>query len=388
MAVHYRDGKFAQAVTRGDGAVGEDVTENARTIRSLPLRVEDAAAGVRSARRSGDEPARFRETECRARRARALAASPIRAMPPPDRCACWIRRSRLRAGWISTPTFCWRTASPPATATGNRSRSSTQHGLQGESEPQAVRHVDEVLAFCTEWEEKRDDLPYEIDGVVVKVDSVAQQQQLGWTAKAPRWAIAYKYAGAAGATPPSRTSSVQVGRTGALTPVAHLKPVKVGGVTVSRATLHNEDEIERLGSQIGDTVLIERTGDVIPKVVRVHTQGSHRTPVPHADALPGLRRQDRARGGRGGQPLHQYQLSGAAEGIDPALRRARRHEYRRHGRRAGRSTGRSRAGEERRRYLRPDGRAADGARAHGQEVGRQRAPEHREIAAASRCRAC
>src|SRR5207253_8889929 len=111
-----------------------------------------------------------------------------------------------------------------------------------------------------EWEPKRDTLPYEIDGVVAKIDSVEQQEKLGWTAKAPRWAIAFKY--------PARQSStvlenieVQVGRTGTLTPVAHLRPVNISGVTVSRATLHNEDEIARLDVEIGDTVLVERSGD-------------------------------------------------------------------------------------------------------------------------------
>jgi DNA ligase (NAD+) len=137
--------------------------------------------------------------------------------------------------------------------------------------------VDEVLEFCGHWETHRQELPYEIDGVVVKVDSVEQQGTLGFTAKAPRWAIAYKY--------PARQErttvlaiEVQVGRTGALTPVAHLQPVAVGGVTVSRATLHNEDEIARLGLKIGDEVIIERSGDVIPKVVRVWAQGKGRTP--------------------------------------------------------------------------------------------------------------
>ena len=139
--------------------------------------------------------------------------------------------------------------------------------------------VDEVVAFCAQWEARREDLPYEIDGVVVKVDSVEQQRALGFTAKAPRWAIAYKYP-ARQAVTAVEDIGVQVGRTGALTPVAILKPVEVGGVTVSRATLHNEDEIGRLGLAIGDEVVIERSGDVIPKVVRVSRKACCASPSP------------------------------------------------------------------------------------------------------------
>jgi DNA ligase (NAD+) len=153
----------------------------------------------------------------------------------------------------------------------------TKMGFKVNSKRRLCRNIDELLAFCREWESKRDELPYDIDGVVVKLDSVEQQAQLGFTAKAPRWAIAYKYAARQAVTTVDNIE-VQVGRTGALTPVAHLAPVEVGGVTVSRATLHNEDEIARLGLQIGDSVVIERSGDVIPKVVRVHTQGSYRRP--------------------------------------------------------------------------------------------------------------
>ncbi|RPI18522.1 MAG: NAD-dependent DNA ligase LigA, partial [Acidobacteriales bacterium] len=141
--------------------------------------------------------------------------------------------------------------------------------------------IEELVEFCREWGERREQLPYETDGIVVKVDLVAQQRQLGWTAKAPRWAIAFKFP-AQQQTTVVEAIEVQVGRTGALTPVARLKPVTVGGVTVSRATLHNEDEIGRLGVEIGDSVLIERSGDVIPKVVRVVEKGKN----PRAFRMP------------------------------------------------------------------------------------------------------
>jgi DNA ligase (NAD+) len=150
-------------------------------------------------------------------------------------------------------------------------------GFKVEPHSQICQTIDEVFDLCNAWEGKREELPYDIDGVVVKVDSVEQQRQLDFTAKAPRWAIAYKYP-ARQATTTVEAIEVQVGRTGALTPVACLKPVEVGGVTVSRATLHNEDEIGRLGLEVGDEVVVERSGDVIPKVVRVSSQGSYRKP--------------------------------------------------------------------------------------------------------------
>jgi DNA ligase (NAD+) len=137
--------------------------------------------------------------------------------------------------------------------------------------------IEAVIAYCEDWDAKREKLPYEIDGVVVKVNSIGIQNELGYTAKAPRWAIAFKY--------PARQETtvvndiiVNVGRTGTLTPVAMLEPVQVGGVTVSRSTLHNMDEIERLGLQIGDTVLIERAGEVIPHVLEVVKPGKNRKP--------------------------------------------------------------------------------------------------------------
>ncbi|MGH9818334.1 MAG: NAD-dependent DNA ligase LigA, partial [Candidatus Acidiferrales bacterium] len=137
--------------------------------------------------------------------------------------------------------------------------------------------IDDVIAHCEKWEKKREALPYEIDGIVIKVDSTAFQSELGFTAKAPRWAIACKFA-ARQETTVVNDIRVQVGRTGTLTPVAVLEPVQVGGVTVSRSTLHNMDEVQRLGVQIGDTVLIQRAGEVIPQVIKVVKEGKDRWP--------------------------------------------------------------------------------------------------------------
>jgi len=147
-------------------------------------------------------------------------------------------------------------------------------GFKVNSNRKLVHTMDEVWSFILQWEEKRDSLPYEIDGIVVKVDRTALQDELGFTGKAPRWAIAYKYAARAGITR-LEDIRVQVGRTGKLTPVAMLAPVLIGGTTVRNATLHNMDEIERLGVKIGDWVQVERGGDVIPKVAKVIEDKDH-----------------------------------------------------------------------------------------------------------------
>src|SRR5260370_16233127 len=147
-------------------------------------------------------------------------------------------------------------------------------GFKVNSNRKLVHSMDEVWAFIQEWEAKRDSLPYEIDGIVVKVDRTGLQDELGFTGKAPRWAIAYKYAARAGITK-LEDIRVQVGRTGKLTPVAELAPVLIGGTTVRNATLHNMDEIARLGVKIGDWVQVERGGDVIPKVAKVIADKEH-----------------------------------------------------------------------------------------------------------------
>lgn len=279
MATHFKNCRFQQAVTRGDGRIGEDVTENARTIRSLPLRVNNQSMVAANFEVRGEVVMLLRSFErlneereqaglIRFANPRNAAAGALRALDPSVTAARqldYFAYFLLQDGHPMLPSH-WQSLET-LSATGfkvNRHR-------------KKCAGVEELLAFIREWETKRDTLPYETDGVVAKIDSVEQQEKLGWTSKAPRWAIAFKYA-ARQASTVLENIEVQVGRTGALTPVAHLRPVSIGGVTVSRATLHNEDEIARLGVQIGDTVLIERSGDVIPKVVRVTEHGAHRRP--------------------------------------------------------------------------------------------------------------
>lgn len=278
MAAQYSAAKLQRAITRGDGRVGEDVTENARTIRSLPLRVRhdslpdsssfEVRGEVIMQRRSFERMNDEREQAALPRFAnpRNAAAGALRALDPTVTAARqldYFTYFLLRDGHPLFPSH-WQSL-----------EALHQAGFKVNSHRRKCADLDELLAFIREWDTRRQSLPYETDGVVAKVDSIEQQERLGWTAKAPRWAIAFKY--------PARQSQtilenieMQVGRLGNLTPVAHLKPVSLGGVTVSRATLHNEDEIGRLGVAIGDTVLVERSGDVIPKIVRVVEQGKHR----------------------------------------------------------------------------------------------------------------
>ena len=274
MAVHYRDGLVRQAVTRGDGTVGEEVTENARTIHSLPLRIRaplpelEVRGEVMMNRRAFERLNAERDQQGLPRFAnpRNAAAGSIRVLEPQ------ITASR-RLDYSAY--FLLAKGEPHHASHWKSLEVLAELGFKVNPHRRLCASVEDLLEFYREWEAKRDSLPYDIDGVVAKVDSIAQQTELGWTAHAPRWAIAFKYA-ARQAETVVENIDVQVGRTGALTPVAFLTPVEVGGVTVSRATLHNEDEIERLGLEIGDSVLIERSGDVIPKVVRVTSPGSGR----------------------------------------------------------------------------------------------------------------
>jgi DNA ligase (NAD+) len=271
ISLHYEENLLVRGVTRGDGRRGEDVTQNARTIRSVPLRLrtDDKRVGrfveVRGEAylsRSVFEKinAEREETnEARFANPRNAAAGTIRQLDPRivasrrlDMFAYDLITGERKPFATHWDALAWLEAA----------------GFQVNPNRALCASIDEVIDYCNQMEMKRDELGYEIDGVVVKVNSTALQDEFGATTKAPRWAIAYKYP-ARQATTRVESIVVQVGRTGALTPVANLQPVQLAGTTVARATLHNEDEIKRLDVRVGDYVLIEKSGEVIPKVIKV-----------------------------------------------------------------------------------------------------------------------
>jgi DNA ligase (NAD+) len=281
LACFYEQGRLQRAVTRGDGVVGEDVTENARTLRSLPLKAQkshesfevrgEVIMTLEAFQRLNAE--REEQGAPRFANPRNAAAGSLRVLDPSITAS---RQLQYFAYYLMVNGEPWEAEHK---ASLDRLE---KLGFLVNPKRKLCRGLDEVLAFYTECQGQREKLPYEIDGIVVKVNSISQQRALGATAKAPRWAIAYKYAARQAPTLVVGIE-VQVGRTGTLTPVAHLKAVTISGVSVSRATLHNEDEIARLDLHIGDTVLVERSGDVIPKVVKVTEQGKNRKPF----AMPG-----------------------------------------------------------------------------------------------------
>ena len=284
LALIYEDGKLESGITRGDGSVGEDVTLNVRTVRSVPLSIPKEKlkkAGIPKDFEVRGEllmpTAAFKKVnEERERKGLATFANPrnftagtvrqLDANVTAERRMDFFPYILLENGRTYFDRH-WKTLDALVAA-----------GFKVNPNRRLLHAMEEVWAFIQEWEAKRESLAYEIDGIVVKVDRTALQDELGFTGKAPRWAIAYKYAARAGITK-LEDIRVQVGRTGKLTPVAMLTPVSIGGTTVRNATLHNMDEIERLGVKIGDWVQVERGGDVIPKVAKVIDDKEH--PRPH-----------------------------------------------------------------------------------------------------------
>lgn len=268
ISLSYEDGYLIRAVTRGDGSKGDDITANAKTIRTIPLRL-----------REGDYPGIFE--------VRGEVFMPVAVFNE-------LNTQRVNNGEVPL-------ANPRNTASGTLKMQDSSivasrkldcflyslmgDELQQESHAACIESliawgfnvsdtykkcstIEEVIAYIDEWEEKRKSLPLDTDGIVIKVNSLNQQEELGFTAKSPRWAIAYKYKAESTST---RLNSItyQVGRTGAITPVANLEPVTLAGTVVKRASLHNANEIERLGLHIGDHVFVEKGGEIIPKVTGV-----------------------------------------------------------------------------------------------------------------------
>ncbi len=274
MALTYERGALVRGVTRGDGEVGEDVTANVRTIRSVPLRLEakkleligkpshfEVRGEVIMTRRAFEQTNAQREAagEQKFANPRNAAAGSMRQLDPR---IVAERNLDMYLYYLQVDGV------EPLGEHAQALATLAKLGFKVNPNWRLCRTFDDLLAYIQEWETKRDDLDYEIDGIVVKVNNTRLWQELGTTAKSPRWAVAYKYP-ARQATTRVRDIRAQVGRTGTLTPVADLEPVDVGGVTVSHATLHNMDEIERLGVKIGDMVLVQRAGEVIPQVVKV-----------------------------------------------------------------------------------------------------------------------
>jgi DNA ligase (NAD+) len=299
LALTYENAILARGVTRGDGSVGEDVTLNVRTVRSIPLSIDKnklKKAGIPANFEVRGEllmpTAAFKKlNEERERAGLAIFANPrnftagtvrqLDANITAQRRLDFFPYSLLVNGRTYFDRH-WETLTALDKA-----------GFKVNQNRKLVHSMEEVWSFIQQGEPKRESLPYEIDGIVVKVDRTALQDELGFTGKAPRWAIAYKYAARAGITK-LEDIRVQVGRTGKLTPVAMLAPVQIGGTTVRNATLHNMDEIERLGVKIGDWVQVERGGDVIPKVSKViddkdHPRGTKEFQMPEACPVCGTK---------------------------------------------------------------------------------------------------
>jgi DNA ligase (NAD+) len=269
MALHYENGRLVRGVTRGDGVRGDDVTPNVRTIKAVPLTLsgEDVPTRLEVRGEVFLPRSRFdainREREEREEEPfanpRNVASGTMKSLD-----------ARVVAG-RGLRIYVYSVAQAEGVAIRSQWEALEKMrgwGLRTHPDARLCHGLDAVLAFCAEWQQRRDELEYDIDGVVVKVDSLALQQELGATSKFPRWAIAYKYP-ARQASTVVRAIEVYVGRTGKFTPVAHLDPVPLAGSTVGRATLHNEEEVARKDVRVGDTILIEKGGDVIPKVVKV-----------------------------------------------------------------------------------------------------------------------
>jgi DNA ligase (NAD+) len=278
MSILYRDGRFARAVTRGDGVRGDDVSANVKTIRSLPLEIP--VRGEVEVRGEVYLPfASFRKINREREEAgdvlfanpRNAAAGSIRLLDP----------KLVAARGLSAFLYYLVVDGREEPTQWGALRKLRELGFPTNPHSRHCRTLEDALAYFREWNAKRDSLDYDADGIVIKVDDAAARRELGTTAKSPRWAISFKFP-ARQATTRVNDIVIQIGRTGALTPVAVLEPVKLSGTTISRSTLHNEEELRRKDVRVGDFVLLERSGDVIPQVVAVMKERRPRGSKPFA----------------------------------------------------------------------------------------------------------
>ncbi len=284
LALIYESGALVRGVTRGDGQTGEDVTVNVKAIRSIPLRLDlaemkklglpgdiEVRGEAMMTRKAFEELNRQQDATGGKHfaNARNAAAGAVRVLDPTVTAS---RKLDFFAYYLLSG------ARVPLKKHSQSLEALKSLRFRASDDFEICEGIEEVEKYCTKWEGKRDKMPYEIDGVVVKVNDVGLQNELGYTSKAPRWAIAFKWA-ARQATTLVKEIGFNVGRTGTLTPVAFFEPVPIGGVTVSKSTLHNMDEVERLNVHAGDTVLVERAGDVIPHVLKVVKHGKEEKPV-------------------------------------------------------------------------------------------------------------
>ncbi len=271
-ALTYQEGRFILGATRGDGLNGEDITNNLKTIRSIPLKffpgakypvpkILEVRGEIYMERKdfellNKEKKHKGEELFVNPRNATSGSVKLLDStLTAKRKLSCFIHSFGIAEGGSYQTHWDFLEAAK-------------QYGFRVNKTSRLCKNFDEVIAYCKEYEAKRTAISYDVDGVVIKVNSQTQQRRLGETLKSPRWAVAYKFP-AHQATTRIKDIIIQVGRTGVLTPVAELEPVECGGVTISRATLHNFDEIKRLGVKKGDRVLLERAGDVIPKIIKV-----------------------------------------------------------------------------------------------------------------------
>ncbi len=286
LSLIYENGLLTRGVTRGNGTQGEDITPNVKTIKSIPIRLKACAESMSPNDSIGEglfsNPVPYCEIRGevyldhntfdainvqREKNEENPFANPRNATSGSLKLQDAQQVAKRRLSFFA---YSFRSPAIQLPTHGENLSYLERLGLPVNANRALCNNIDDILTQAREWQEKRPDLPYDIDGIVIKVNSIAQQNKLGATSKSPRWAISYKYSAEQAETVLKRIT-LQVGRTGVITPVANLKPVQLAGTTVSRATLHNAEELERKDIREGDTVILEKGGDVIPKVVRVVT---------------------------------------------------------------------------------------------------------------------